>query len=114
MHRTMPEPSCPITVLRIDVMVPVRNKPARTQSDHLAPAVPGIVLGNALGQDLAAPIQRVGPANAGRRDVYDLVDTQAGRRLEHLERAAYIQVEEVIGVLRAAGLVDAMPGGDVD
>src|SRR4029077_8459357 len=94
--------------------VPMRNEPTRTQGYHVVPAVPGIVLGNALGQDLAAPIQCVGPANAGRRDVYDLVDAQAGGGLEHLERATHIQVEEVIGVLRAAGLVDAVPCGDVD
>ena len=73
-----------------------------------------IILGNTLGQDLAAPVQRVRSANAGRRDVNDLVDPERSSRLKDLEGATHIQVKEIVGILLATIFVDAVPGGYVD
>ena len=51
---------------------------------------------------------------AGCGNEYDLVDAERNGRFENLEGAAHIEVEEIVSVLLAAILVDAVPGGDVD
>src|SRR6202023_3497157 len=64
--------------------------------------------------DLAAPVQSIGPVNAGRGNEHTLVDAGGSGRFENLEGAAHIQVKEIVGIFLDTIFVDPVPGGDVD
>src|SRR5260370_21771079 len=77
-------------------------------------AVLSVILGDPFGEYLAAAVPCIRPINAGRRNEDDLIDVGGSHRLESLEGAAHIEVEEIEGIFLAAIFVDAVPGGDVD
>jgi hypothetical protein len=72
-----------------------------------------VILGNQLGQDLAAPVESIRPVNTGCGNEYDLVDAGGSGGFKNLEGAAHVQVKEIVCIFLAAIFVDAMPGGDV-
>jgi hypothetical protein len=73
-----------------------------------------VILGNQLGQDLAAPVESIRPVHAGRGNEYDLVDAGGSGRFKNLEGAAHIEVKEIVRIFLATIFVDAVPGGDMD
>src|SRR5271169_3085789 len=98
MHRSLPEPARPVAVAGVHVTVPMWNKTPGAKGNHVHMPVLSVILGNQLGQDLAAPVERIRPVNTGCRNEYDLVDTERNGRFKNLEGAAHIQVKEIVGV----------------
>src|SRR3977135_1558898 len=114
MHRALPEPAGPVAVFCVHRAVTIGNKPSRAQCDDLHQAVLSVILGDLLGENLAATVPCIRTVNAGGGDEYDLVDAGGSGGFENLEGAAHIEVEEIVSVFLAAIFVDAVPGGDVD
>src|ERR1700739_1116040 len=114
MHRALPEPARPVAVFGVHRAVPIRDKPPRAQCNDIHKAVLAVILGDLLGENLAAAVPRIRPVNAGSGDKYDLADAGGSGGFENLEGAAHIEVEEIVSVLFAAIFVDAVPGGDGD
>ena len=74
MHGTTPEPLCPFDVVVINRTIPIGNETTRTQRDDVHVMEIPKILDNLFGQQLAAPVQRVRPANAGCRDVDNFIE----------------------------------------
>jgi len=110
-HRSLPKPARPVAIAGVDAAVPEGDKSSRAEGDHVHLAVLSIILGDQFGEDLAAPVPRIRPVNAGRGNEYDLVDAGRSGRFEDLEGAADIQVKEIVRIFLAPTFVDAVPGG---
>src|SRR5438477_10131038 len=106
-HSSLPKPSRPVAIFGVHVAIPIGNKASWTQSNHVHMAVISVILGDPFGEYLAAAVPCIRPINTGRRNEDDLVDVGGSRRLENLEGAADIEVEEIEGVFLAAIFVDA-------
>src|SRR5208282_2667789 len=103
----------PVAVAGVHIAVPMWNKTPGAKGYDVHMPVLSVILGNQLGQDFAAPVERIRPVNTGCRNEYDLVDAGGSGGFKNLEGAACIQVKEIVRILLAPIFLDAVPGGDV-
>ena len=90
------------------------NKTPRPQDRHPHIMARPVRLGNFFAQHFRMAIQTRPVPHTRTRQIDHLPDPSLVRRLEHVHRASDIQIPEGIDILDPGGLMDAMPGRDMD